>query len=102
MPRRWPPDRRRERLPRCSVDGPRRARQVLDRIEQAIQALSALPERGSYPNELLEFGILEYPEVFFKPYRLIYRAMEDDVYVQVVADGRRDMRALLERRLLAA
>ena len=28
------------------------------------------------------------------------RELEDDVYVLVVADGRRDMRALLERRLL--
>jgi len=26
--------------------------------------------------------------------------MEDDVYVLVIADGRRDMRALLQRRLL--
>ena len=36
------------------------------------------------------------------PYRIIYREIEDDVYVYVlvIADGRRDMRALLERRLL--
>ena len=36
------------------------------------------------------------------PYRIIYRESEDDVYVLVIADGRRDMRALLERRLLRA
>ena len=73
---------------------------VLERIEQAMQALSALPERGSYPRELLELGIREYREVFFKPYRIIYRVMGDGVYVMVIADGRRDLRALLERRLL--
>ncbi len=39
---------------------------------------------------------------FFKPYRIIYRVTEDDVYVLVIADGRRNMRALLERRLLQA
>ena len=73
---------------------------VLGRIEQALQALSALPERGSYPRELLELGIREYREVLFKPYRIIYRVTGDGVYVMVIADGRRDLRALLERRLL--
>ena len=73
---------------------------VLERIDQAMQALSALPERGSYPRELLELGIREYREVFFKPYRIIYRVMGDGVYVTVIADGRRDLRALLERHLL--
>ena len=81
-------------------DGPRRALDVLSRIEQAFQALSELPARGSYPEELLEFGIREYREVFFKPYRIIYRVKNEDVYVSVIADGRRDMRALLEQRLL--
>ena len=41
-------------------------------------------------------------EVFLKPYRIIYRVREDDVYVLVIADGRRNMRALLEQRLLQA
>ena len=77
-----------------------RAAHVLEQIEQAFQALSALPERGSCPRELLELGIREYREVFFKPYRIIYRVMGDDVYVLMIADGRRDMRALLQRRLL--
>jgi len=80
-------------------DAPSRAERVLDRIEEAFQALSAFPERGSYPRELLDLGVREYREVFFKPYRIIYRVMDDGVYVMVIADGRRDMRALLERRL---
>ena len=46
--------------------------------------------------------IREYREVFFKPYRIIYRVMNENVYVPVIADGRRDMRTLLERRLLLA
>ena len=62
--------------------------------------MSAFPQRGSYPRELLDLGVREYREVFFKPYRIIYRVLEDGVYVMVTADGRRDMRALLQRRLL--
>ncbi len=38
---------------------PSRAERVLDRIEEAFQALSAFPERGSYPRELLDLGIRE-------------------------------------------
>ncbi len=83
-------------------DAPGRAEHVLERIEQAFQALSAFPERGSYPRKLLELGIREYREVFFKPYRIIYRVVGNGVYVLVIADGQRDMRALLQRRLLRA
>ncbi|RPJ74031.1 MAG: type II toxin-antitoxin system RelE/ParE family toxin, partial [Desulfobacteraceae bacterium] len=39
---------------------------------------------------------------FFKPYRIIYRVMDKNVYVLLVVDGRRDMQSLLQRRLLCA
>ena len=81
-------------------DAPGRAEYVLDQIEKAFSSLSEHPHRGNYPKELLEAGIREYREIFFKPYRIIYRVMGNDVYVLVVADGRRDMRTLLQRRLL--
>ena len=83
-------------------DAPGRAEHVLERIQQAFHELSTFPDRGSHPRELLELGIEEYREVFFKPYRVIYRVVGDGVYVLVIADGRRDMRALLQRRLLRA
>ncbi len=73
---------------------------MLERIERVFSRLSEHPQRGSFPKELLEIGIREYREVFFKPYRIIYRVTVNNVYVLVITDGRRDMRALLERRLL--
>ena len=81
---------------------PAGAAHVLDRIEEAFTGLSEHPLRGGWPKELLDIGIREYREVFFKPYRIIYRVMNENVYVLVIADGRRDMRTLLERRLLLA
>ena len=81
---------------------PERADRVLEQIEQAFQGLSGYPERGNYPRELLDVGVQEYREVVLRPYRIIYRVMGDNVYVLVIADGRRDMPALLERRLLQA
>jgi toxin ParE1/3/4 len=81
-------------------DAPSKADYVLDRIETVLEALGTFPERGSHPRELLALGIREYCQTFFKPYRIIYRVMGRRVYVYLIADGRRDMQGLLERRLL--
>jgi toxin ParE1/3/4 len=75
---------------------------VLERLVQATDALRTSPDRGSYVNELRSLGISEYRQVFFKPYRLIYRVHANQVIVYIVADGRRDMGSLLARRLLGA
>ena len=83
-------------------DAPGRADHVLEQIEKAFHSLSEHPHRGNSPKELLDIGLREYGEIFFKPYRIIYRVMGDNVYVLVIADGRRDMQALLQRRLLQA
>ena len=83
-------------------DSYRKADYVLGQIEKKFSALSDLPERGVYPKELLKLGIREYREIFFKPYRIIYRVMDKNVYVLLIVDGRRDMHSLLQRRLLDA
>ena len=83
-------------------DAPRKADSVLEQIEKAFSKLSEFPERGAYPKELLAIGIREYREIFFKPYRIVYRVMDKTVYVLLVVDGRRDMQSLLQRRLFDA
>jgi len=82
-------------------DSPGKAEHVLDRIEEAFSSLQEFPARGAFPKELLPLGIREYREIFFKPYRIIYRIIDSNVYVMLIADGRRDMHSLLRRRLLA-
>lgn len=83
-------------------DAHRKAERVLQQIEQAFHDLCESPLLGSYPRELLALGMREYREVFFKPYRIIYRVVDAKVYVFLIVDGRRDMQALLQRRLLGA
>ncbi len=78
------------------------ANHILERLVQATDALRSSPDRGSYVSELRSLGISEYRQIFFKPYRLIYRVHEKQVIVYVVVDGRRDMGSLLARRLLGA
>lgn len=79
-----------------------RANHVLSKIADTFSSLSKLPHRGAYPKELLTLGIREYREVFFKPYRIVYRVIGETVYVLLIADGRRDMQTLLQRRLFSA
>jgi toxin ParE1/3/4 len=83
-------------------DAPEKAEHLLERIEKTFSSLSEYPERGTYPKELSALGIHEYREVLFKPYRVIYQVVNDRVYVLLIADGRRDMQTLLQRRLLKA
>ncbi len=74
----------------------------LEQIEKSFHSLAENPHRGTYPKELLALGIREYREIFFKPYRIIYRVIDNNIYVLLIADGRRDMQTLLQQRLLQA
>jgi len=73
---------------------------VLGRLLAVADDLALLPERGTIPKELRALGIREFRQLFFKPYRVIYRIVGRDVFIVLVADGRREMQSLLERRLL--
>lgn len=81
-------------------DAPGNADRVLTKIEEVVTRLCESPMRGVVPPELSALGIREYREVFFKPYRIIYRIAKREVHVMVIADGQRDFRTLLQRRLL--
>ncbi len=81
-------------------DSPANADYVLDQVTKVAASLASFPQRGSYPKELLGLGIKDYRQVFFKPYRMIYRVLGQTVVIYLIADGRRDMQSLLARRLL--
>jgi toxin ParE1/3/4 len=72
----------------------------LDNLESLILTLEEAPERGHYPPELSIQGIKEFKEVILKPYRAIYEIIGNKVIVHSCVDGRRDMKTLLERRLI--
>ncbi len=81
-------------------DSPSKADRVIARIEEAVSGLSSSPHRGPIPHELRDCGVEEFREVFYKPYRIFYYVEETTVHVVLIADGRRDMRTLLQQRLL--
>lgn len=79
-------------------DSRENAEKVLARVEELIDSLT--PARGAYPAELAELGIRDFRELLFKPYRLIYRIIGKIVYMYLIVDGRRDVRSVLQERLL--
>ena len=85
-----------------NYDSQANANYLLDKLLAATESLATFPARGSHPKDLLAVGIREYRQIFFKPYRVIYRVSGKQVFIYLIADGRRDMQALLARRLLGA
>ena len=86
----------------AEFDSPEKADYVLSQLLKVAERLAAFPERGPHPRELQALGIREYRQTFFKPYRVIYRVVGKQVFIYLIADGRRDMQSLLSRRLLGA
>ena len=81
-------------------NGQQRADNVLGKIQEACQNLIKLPITGHIPPELERIGVLDYLEIHFKPYRVIYQIEGRKVFIHCVLDGRRDMQELLERRMI--
>ncbi|KWV56553.1 plasmid stabilization protein [Rhizobium altiplani] len=84
----------------ASRDGDEAAERILTEIESTCAELEEFPAGGNVRKELAGIGISEYRELHHKPWRMIYRILVTDVVVYCVVDGRRDMQAFLERRLL--
>ena len=86
----------------AEFDSPEKAEHVLSRLLEVAERLATFPDRGPHPKELQALGIREYRQTYFKPYRLIYRVTGKQVFIYLIADGRREMQSLLAGRLLGA
>jgi toxin ParE1/3/4 len=83
-------------------DGLENAEAVLEKFIAARDSLCELPDRGRIPPELERVNILSFKEVQVRPYRVVYQVNKAarEVYIHVVADGRRNFAELLKARLL--
>jgi len=81
-------------------DSQAKAGYLLDHRHKAMSSLETTPARGNHPPEMQRWGILDFREIFFKPYRIIYEVRGKTVFVHAVLDGRRNCADLLQQRLL--
>jgi toxin ParE1/3/4 len=79
---------------------PEAADRLLTALLDAVESLEAFPDRGSVPPELDTLGIRAFRQLLRPPYRIIYRVLGERVIILVIADGRSDMRSVLEQRVL--
>ena len=76
------------------------ANELFDKLKATCYSLEKFPERGHTPPELERISVLEFKEIHYKPYRIIYQIIDNNVYIHCVLDGRRDLQEILQRRLL--
>ncbi len=77
-----------------------KAEYLYTKLYEKSLMLQEYPERGHIPPELNILDVDDFLEIHFKPYRIIYRIIKNEVYVHCILDGRRDIQKLLEERLL--
>ena len=76
---------------------------VAREIRKRVETLKVFPDRGAHLPELVDLGAgstMEYRQLQWKPYRIVYFVSGRVVNIMLIADGRRDMPALLMKRLL--
>jgi toxin ParE1/3/4 len=76
------------------------ARRLVDTFQERIDALEAFPRRGNIPKELAGLQFSEVRQLVMAPYRIFYEIKDAQVTVLLLADGRRDIPALLAQRLI--
>lgn len=70
------------------------------KIKEVILNLKNFPQAGSIPEEIEKLNLTQYRQVLSGLNRIIYEVRQDLIYIHIVVDARRDMNALLTRRLL--
>ena len=69
-------------------------------IARALARIASQPRPGKLPEELLALNLAQYRQVLAGMNRIIYEVRGGMAYVHVICDVRRDLRALLLRRIL--
>ncbi|ADV47115.1 type II toxin-antitoxin system RelE/ParE family toxin [Nitratifractor salsuginis] len=81
-------------------DNPDAAERVYRSIREKAESSSFFPLKGRVVPELEREGITLYREIVAPPWRIIYRIMDERVYVMAIVDSRRNLEDLLLRKLL--
>lgn len=76
------------------------ADKLIKNLKLRCLTLNELPNRGHKLPELEYLEGKDFLEIHYKPYRIIYAITENIVFIYCVLDGRRDLKDLLNKRLL--
>ncbi|MFO1470060.1 MAG: type II toxin-antitoxin system RelE/ParE family toxin [Turneriella sp.] len=81
-------------------DNPENVPKIYDKIMAKVNTLAGFSKVGRLVPELENSNITIFREIFENPWRIIYRAEPQKVYILAVFDGRRDLEEVILKRLL--
>ena len=70
------------------------------KIKDSVRRLQTAPESGPIPDELADLHLSQYRQVVSGLNRILYEVRGNALYIHLVCDSRRDIKTLLNRRLL--
>ncbi|RUM64769.1 MAG: plasmid stabilization protein [Sulfurospirillum sp.] len=76
------------------------AKNIFFEIKEQCDTLYIFPESRRIVPELQQIGVLQYRELIYKRWRIIYKTESDTVYILIVVDASRDIEDILFQRLL--
>ncbi|HEY8034091.1 MAG TPA: type II toxin-antitoxin system RelE/ParE family toxin [Methylobacter sp.] len=79
---------------------PATANKIFKKIKIKTEDLILLPDRGRIVPELFSQGISLYREIIIPPWRVIYRIVEETVFILAVIDSRRNVEDVLLEHLI--
>lgn len=77
-------------------------KQTLKTVRAAVARIAAHPDAGAVPDELAPLGLGQFRQAMAGANRVVYERRGDMAYVHLVCDARRDLKAVLMRRLMEA
>ncbi|MDA3791136.1 MAG: type II toxin-antitoxin system RelE/ParE family toxin [Desulfobacula sp.] len=83
-----------------ALDRPQAALKIFNTIKDKVSDLYTLPERGRVVPELQNQGILQYRELIISPWRLIYRILDQKIFVLSLIDSRQNVEDILLKRMI--
>lgn len=75
---------------------------TLQGVRDVFTRIAAHPESGRLPDELAPLNLVQFRQVLAGMNRVVYELRGPVAYVHLVCDARRDLKAVLLRRLVEA
>lgn len=70
------------------------------KIKESIQTLQTYPLKGNIPEELHNLNLTQYRQIISGMNRIIYEIRQQAIYIHLICDTRKDIKAVLTKRLL--
>jgi len=82
------------------TDSTSTTKKIFFEIKKECDELYYMPERKRIVPELQQIGIVNYREITYKRWRIIFKIEQERVYVLVVTDSSRNLEDILFQRLI--